>query len=479
MAAFQQNLSEATAVIDMSTLEDGAGLDDNISIASSGEEFVDVRKRETATSDTLDEVDPALAKGLTGALGQSMAEQVWKTGSQQAKKAFNLYANIDILRPYFDVEPRKVMKRLLSTFVPSRIISIPQKVASELYGPLMIVFTLIAVLLYNMKSSGHTVREGTLMGTAFFVCFGYWWGTSALLYFIAYICNSHIAAIQVLSLTGYALVAHCVVLFLGTAFHSVSSHSMFYLMWAIFGGLSTLKMVLVYMSRTSGQTQRLVLTGTCAVLHLLFLLYLHFAYHNIVEDLDQTLQLHVPRAPVSLSHDIPIRSTHPVIRRVIDPQAVNPIARVQELGKSKVPKARVERDTKQQLFDLGLKDGLDKSVHDEPGAENVNMAAVKQSPHQDGEENRNLVQYGGQAAGKPGDLAIGMPGDQAIGMPGDQAIGKTEDQTTGKPGDQANRKLGDQAIGNPGDQAIGMPGDQAIQRLEDQAMGKPGDQVGK
>ncbi|XP_019630846.1 PREDICTED: protein YIPF3-like isoform X2 [Branchiostoma belcheri] len=429
----------------MSTLEDGAGLDDDISIASSGDEFVDVRKRERATSDTSDEGDPSLAKGLTGALGQSMAEQVWKTGSQQAKKAFNLYANIDILRPYFDVEPRKVMKRLLHTFIPSRVISVPQKVASELYGPLMIVFTLIAVLLYNMKSSGHTVREGTLMGTAFFVCFGYWWGTSALLYFIAYICNSHIAAIQVLSLTGYALVAHCVVLFLGTAFHSVSSHSMFYLMWAVFGGLSTVKMVLVYMSRTSGQTQRLALAGTCAALHLLFLLYLHFAYHNIVQDLDQTLQElhHVPRVPVSRLHDMgPIRSTHPVIRRVIDPQAADPMARVQAAGKSKVPKTRVERDANQQLLDLGLKDApLDKSADNDSGGENADAAVnipVVQNHDQDGGKNENLGMV------HPADLANGKPGDQAIEKPGEQAMGN--------PGNQAVKKPGDQAIGKPGDQ---------------------------
>ena len=32
-----------------------------------------------------------------------------------------------------------------------------QKVVGELYGPLMVVFTLIAVLLYGMKDSGHTV----------------------------------------------------------------------------------------------------------------------------------------------------------------------------------------------------------------------------------------------------------------------------------------------------------------------------------
>lgn len=36
-------------------------------------------------------------------------------------------------------------------------------------------------------------------------------------------------------------------------------------------------------SRTVGPTQRLLLCGTLAALHMLFLLYLHFAYHKVVE----------------------------------------------------------------------------------------------------------------------------------------------------------------------------------------------------
>ena len=43
-------------------------------------------------------------------------------------------------------------------------------------------------------------EEGTLMGTAFGVCFTYWWGTSALLWFLSYVCNAHITSIQLLSL---------------------------------------------------------------------------------------------------------------------------------------------------------------------------------------------------------------------------------------------------------------------------------------
>ena len=37
--------------------------------------------------------------------------QVWQAGKQSAKRAFDLYANIDILRPYFDVEPIEVRNR--------------------------------------------------------------------------------------------------------------------------------------------------------------------------------------------------------------------------------------------------------------------------------------------------------------------------------------------------------------------------------
>jgi len=41
--------------------------------------------------------------------------------------------------------------------------------------------------------------------------------------------------------------------------------------------------VAVLISRAVGQTPRLILCGTLAALHMLFLLYLHFAYHKMVE----------------------------------------------------------------------------------------------------------------------------------------------------------------------------------------------------
>ncbi|TSK42132.1 Protein YIPF3 [Bagarius yarrelli] len=174
-------------------------------------------------------------KGLTGQLGRQVADEVWKAGKRQASKAFNLYANIDILRPYFDVEPI-------------------QKIAGELYGPLMLVFTLVAILLHGMKTSGTVI----------------------------------ITMLQMMSLLGYGLFGHCMVLFIT---YNVHFHSLFYILWLVIGGLSTLRMVAVLISRTVGKTPRLILCGTLTALHMLFLLYLHFAYHKIVEGNEYAYEL--------------------------------------------------------------------------------------------------------------------------------------------------------------------------------------------
>lgn len=45
----------------------------------------------------------------------------------------------------------------------------------------------------------------------------------------------------------------------------------------------SLTQVAVLISRTVGKTPRLILCGMLTALHMLFLLYLHFAYHKIVE----------------------------------------------------------------------------------------------------------------------------------------------------------------------------------------------------
>ena len=47
-----------------------------------------------------------------------LGAQVINQGSQQAKSFLDSYANVDTLRPYFNVEPKDVQNRLIASFWP-------------------------------------------------------------------------------------------------------------------------------------------------------------------------------------------------------------------------------------------------------------------------------------------------------------------------------------------------------------------------
>ncbi|GFN76136.1 protein yipf3 [Plakobranchus ocellatus] len=294
-------MSDRSAVLDMDAIEPGtissdrdSGLQDDYSSTFPSES----PKGKRAAG------GKSFGEDMRQRVGENVTQMMWQAGAQSARRAWNVYGNIDLLRPYFDVEPKEVQSRLVYSLVPMRPTDTRQEVPKELYGPTMVVLTLIALLLYQMKSADHRVEEGTLIGSAFAVCFMYWLGASALVWFVAYVCEVRIAILQILSMMGYALFGHCIVLFLGTVIHTSHDHMFFYLLWAVVGGLSTLRMAGIIMSRTRGSKQRLIVTGTIATLHLFFLLYLHFAYHTIVEEISDAFHQNFVPVPASVKIDV-------------------------------------------------------------------------------------------------------------------------------------------------------------------------------
>ena len=173
-----------------------------------------------------------------------------------------------------------------------------------------------------------------MIGTALAVCLGYWLLTSTLVFFGAYLLNMALSFLQVLSLMvslavnctccplagvscplvqGYALAGHCLVLLLATILDHMGSPGPFYLLWIVFGGLTSLKMVMpsthshahpchpthgtvplqagVIVSRSWSPRQGLALSAAVAAAHLGYLLYLRFAYHQIYEALAEAVTL--------------------------------------------------------------------------------------------------------------------------------------------------------------------------------------------
>jgi hypothetical protein len=209
-------------------------------------------------------------------IGKEVAGKMWQAGTQSARRAFNLYANVDLLRPYFDVEPRQVAKRLVQSLIPRFHI----RTEGDLYGPTVLTFTLVAILLLTMKTSGHTVREGTLMGTAIGVSFFYWLGTSLFYFFLAYLFNSNVGITQVLSLVGYGIFGPCLCLLLSLMPHS---GSIFYMTWSLLALLSALRIAFGLASTTVLRRHAFVLGAVACGVHLLFVVYLKLAYSKFYE----------------------------------------------------------------------------------------------------------------------------------------------------------------------------------------------------
>eukprot|EP01147_Barroeca_monosierra_P004709 gene4709-6816_t len=185
---------------------------------------------------------------LTAAVGS----QILQSSSKSASKLASTYGRIDVLRPYFDLEPKDLRQRLLNSLWPT-FSRQPKVIAIDLYGPTMIALTLSAVLLLSMKHSGHVLRrEGTLIGTSFAVSFGYWVTLTGIMYAFGFVFNTNVTILELLTVTGYSLFSYCIVLLTS---HTMTGHLDFYMAWLIFGLMGSLRLGGVLRSRTPDTKQ--------------------------------------------------------------------------------------------------------------------------------------------------------------------------------------------------------------------------------
>ncbi|KRX21560.1 Protein YIPF3 [Trichinella nelsoni] len=175
----------------------------------------------------------------------NLTKMVFDASSEHIKKAVSIYINVDFLRPYFDVTPVEVVHRLFNSILPMKRKIV---IKNDLYGPLMLIFTLVALLLWGMKNSDYKVKDRTLIGTALATATSYWLFASVCLFAFCLYSSSNYSFIGVLSTV--------VVYF----FHSA------YRNW-----------------------DRCVLVAVVLFLHMGFLYYLHFGFHRVVEEITEIL----------------------------------------------------------------------------------------------------------------------------------------------------------------------------------------------
>jgi len=74
-----------------------------------------------------------------------------------------------------------------------------------------------------------------------------------------------------------------VVLFVGTFLHTSYDHFIFYFLWIVLCGAAGAKLAYIVFIHTSHPKYKPLLALGILVFHMCFLLYIHFAYHELAE----------------------------------------------------------------------------------------------------------------------------------------------------------------------------------------------------
>jgi hypothetical protein len=137
------------------------------------------------------------------------------------------------------------------------------------------------------------LEEATLIETALTTCFGYWAFLTGVIIGLSYLCSTYINKIQACSIAGYGMVSHVVVSFLAELFHT--DRTPFFMFWFTICGASSARMATVIASRTVGVSQRILASSIIIFIHMTFLLYLHFSYHHILDEIVEVVE-HIEEA---------------------------------------------------------------------------------------------------------------------------------------------------------------------------------------
>ncbi|KAJ1530709.1 hypothetical protein ONE63_005571 [Megalurothrips usitatus] len=170
----------------------------------------------------------------------------------------------------FAVSPFDLPGRIVRSLVPPilhrfRIIHV------DLLGPSLAVLILICMLVLGQAEKGNVLGAERLI----------------LLYCVLLPIVTHFALrcsqaaitfMQLLTLIGYSLYGPVFTLSVSLIIDRERSNAIFFLCLAVFGGLSTLRVVLVLLASLRVPAARLLICASVAVIQLLFVVWLHFTY---------------------------------------------------------------------------------------------------------------------------------------------------------------------------------------------------------
>jgi len=154
------------------------------------------------------------------------------------------FFNFRQLRRHFTPSLDQALGNLVDATLPGRGI---QGGNTDLYIPLMLMFSLTQVFLLCMDVTNHTCPRETLLGNSLAVSFNVWVGTSCFYFAISYLLAAHITFLQSLAATGYGLFGWCLALLSAhLSWHAGLGRVGEELILLVFGGPAAINLAVVF-----------------------------------------------------------------------------------------------------------------------------------------------------------------------------------------------------------------------------------------
>ncbi|OXA46490.1 protein YIPF3 [Folsomia candida] len=167
---------------------------------------------------------------------------------------------------------KSVLMRILSSLCPpfGRF----KRIAVDYEGSFLSTFFLTAIVYWGLVTSTEHESPSRLFALlhATGLTVGYLGMISAFTWIISRCTKTAIMPRQIVCIMGYGLFGHAVVLLICEA----GSDEWFMTLMTLLGGLGSFRICLILLARTAVPAGRFVLCCPVAIIHLLYLVYLHF-----------------------------------------------------------------------------------------------------------------------------------------------------------------------------------------------------------
>jgi len=195
----------------------------------------------------------------------------------QKKKPFSAAKTAsDFIKPFprsfcqYLVSEGSIIIRILSSLFPP--VGRFKRIAVDFEGSFLSTFLLTATVYWGLVNSKGESRLHSL-GHSLGLTMGYLILTSGFTWVLAKGTKTTITYRQIVSVLGYGLFGHAIVLLTC----EMGSNEWFMPLMTVVGGLDSFRICLILLARTPSPAFKFVLCTPVAIIHLFFLIYLHFA----------------------------------------------------------------------------------------------------------------------------------------------------------------------------------------------------------